>query len=131
MKKYMLLFLLTVIALAGCQKENDPKTVTYFIKGFGDPYKVVYAYGEGSATKTETITPNGISDTWSYSFSARPGEITYLYVESKEDISNSMEFTCSILIDGKTFQKALSYDLKRVVGSDTVNTIKRSGTVPF
>ncbi len=117
--------------LTSCQKDNDPKKVTYFVKGFGDPYKIVYTYGDGSKTKTETVDPKGISDVWSFSFSDMPGEITYFYIESKEDISNSMSFNASILIDGKTFQKAQNYDREIVSGTDTVKVIKRSGTIPF
>jgi len=114
-----------------CQKENDPKKVTYTIVGFGDPYKVVYAIGDGSKTKVETIKPNGISDAWSYSFSEMPGGITYLYIESKEDISASMSFNAAILINGTTFQKASYYDKNRITSTDTVYVIKRSGTIPF
>lgn len=131
MKKIIGIIIIALTALIGCQKDNEPKEVTYFIQGFGDPYKVVFTYGDSSATKTQTVTPDGISDSWSYSFTALPGEIAYIYVESKEDISNSMHFITAILIDGKIYQKALSYDLTRVVGNDTVNTIKRSGTIPF
>ena len=117
--------------LTSCQKDNDPKKVTYFVKGFGDPYKIVYTYGDGSKTKTEKVDPQGISDVWSFTFSDVPGEITYFYIESKEDISNSMSFNASILIDGKTFQKAQNYDREIVSGTDTVKVIKRSGTIPF
>ena len=125
------LTIVSAIAFSSCQKENDPKKVTYFIKGFGDPYKIIYTYGDGSKTKVETITPNGISDTWSYSFSDIPGEITYIYVESKEDISASMSFNVSTLINGTTFRKALNYDRQKINGTDTVYYIKRSGTIPF
>ena len=127
----LILTLTLALTFSSCQKENDPKKVTYFIKGFGSPYKVIYTYGEGSNTKVETITPHGISDTWSYSFSDIPGEITYIYVESKEDISASMSFNVSTLINGTTFQKALYYDRKKINGIDTVFYIKRSGTIPF
>jgi hypothetical protein len=125
------LTLALTLTLTSCQKDNDPKKVTYFVKGFGDPYKIVYTYGDGSKTKTEKVDPKGISDVWSFSFSDMPGEITYFYIESKEDISNSMSFNASILIDGKTFQKAQNYDREIVSGTDTVKVIKRSGTIPF
>ncbi len=131
MYKNILLILITVLMTTACQKENDPKKITYFVQGFGDPYEVVYTYGDGSLTKKQNITPQGISDVWKFSFTAPPGEITYLYIESKEDISASMSFNASILIDGKTFQKALSYDKQLIKGSDTVYIIKRSGTVPY
>jgi len=121
----------TIVFAFSCQKDNDPKKVTYFVKGFGDPYKVVYTYGEGAKTHVETITPNGISDTWSFSFEDIPGAITYIYVESKEDISGSMSFNVSTLINGTTFQKALYYDRSKVTATDTVYYIKRSGTIPF
>lgn len=121
----------TIVFSFSCQKDNDTKKVTYFIKGFGDPYKVVYTYGEGSKTHVETITPSGISDTWSFSFDDIPGAITYLYIESKEDISGSMSFNASILINETTFQKALSYDRAKITPTDTVYYIKRSGTIPF
>lgn len=131
MNKYMIIIISLFIGLTACQKENDTKNVTYFIKGFTDPYKVTYTYGELSKTKTETVTPNGINSVWSSSFNAMPGEICYIYVESKEDIQNSMSFVTSILINGATFQQAKSYDLTRIVNGDTVKTIKRSGTIPF
>ena len=131
MYKKILLLLVIIVTAAACQKDDEPKNVTYFVQGFGDSYKVVYSYGEGNATKVETVKPQGISDVWKFSFTAPPGEITYLYIESKEDISASMSFNASILIDGKTFQKALSYDKQLIKGSDTVYIIKRSGTVPY
>lgn len=132
MKKSILILVVLSLFMAACQKENDTKKVTYFVTGFADQYKVVYSYGENSKTHTETVDPSGSpAFTWDFSFDALPGEITYIYIESKEDISNSSNFNASILIDGKTFQKALSYDKTRIVNSDTVNFIKRSGTIPF
>jgi len=125
-----LIIVFTLISTS-CQKDNDTKKVTYFVTGFGDSYKVVYAYGEGSKTHVETITPNGISDTWSFSFHDVPGAITYIYIESKEDISASMKFNVSTLINGTTFQKSSNYDKARITPTDTVFVIKRSGTIPF
>jgi hypothetical protein len=132
MKKHFIYLLFLVFAFSACQVENDEKTVTYFVKGFTEPYKVVYTYGEDSKTKTETIDPAGSIDyTWQYSFSDLPGEICYIYIESDEDISNSMRFNTSILINRKTHQKAVSYDKTTISGTDTVSTIKRSMTIPF
>lgn len=132
MKKYIILLVLSVLAFSACQKENDEKKVTYLITGFADSYKVVYTYGDGSQTIVDSIRPGGKKDSiWTYNFSALPGEIAYIYVESDEDISNAMNFNTSILVDNKIIQKAVSYDKTKITPTDTSYFIKRSCTIPF
>lgn len=128
--KKILVFIFAVFVLASCQKERDQVAVDYLITGFGEPYTISYLDFDGS-TKTMKITPNGISDKWVYTFMANPGTPLYLYVKSKEDISNSMSFNMGLLLNGKYYQQAKYYDGKTVVMGDTVFEIKRSGIVPF
>jgi len=128
--KKIFVFLFAIIVLASCQKERDQVNVDYRIQGFGDPYTVSYLDVDGS-TKTIKVSPDGISDVWSYSFLADPGTPLYLYVKSKEDISNSMSFSLALIINGKFYQQAKSYDGTVVIKGDTVHEIKRSGVVPF
>jgi hypothetical protein len=130
-KSLILIIIISIFAFA-CQKENDTKTVTYFVKGFTNPYMVIYTYGDSIATKVDTIDPAGNgSYTWRYSFDAMPGEIAYIYVQSDEHIANLMNFNTSIIVDKKILQKAVSYDNTRVINGDTVSYIKRSCTIPF
>lgn len=132
MRKIVFIILALSLVAVACQKENDDKKVTYFIKGFADPYKVIYAYGEANKTIIETVDPqSNLNYTWTYEFSAMPGEITYLYIESKENIVNPKTFLAAILIDGKQYQKASNWDNTVIVASDTLKYIKRSGTIPF
>ena len=128
--KKILVFIIAVLVLASCQKDRDPVEVDYLITGFGDPYTVSYLDVDGS-TKTIKVTPKGISDKWVYTFLADPGTPLYLYVKSKEDISNSMSFSFGLLVDGKYYQQAKNYDGSTVIMGDTVFEIKRSGVVPF
>jgi len=128
--KKILVFLFAIIVLASCQKDRDLATVNYSIQGFGDPYTVSYLDVDGN-TKTIKVTPNGISDVWVYSFLADPGTPLYLYVKSKEDISNSMSFSLSLKIDGKFYQQAKNYDGSTIINGETMFEIKRSGVVPF
>ncbi len=128
--KKILVFIFAVLVLASCQKDRDPVEVDYLITGFGDPYTVSYLDVDGS-TKTIKVTPEGISDKWVYTFLADPGTPLYLYVKSKEDISNSMSFSFGLLVNGKYYQQAKDYDGSTVVMGDTIFEIKRSGVVPF
>ena len=128
--KKILVFIFAIFILASCQKDRDQVEVDYLITGFGQPYSVSYLNKEG-ATITKTIAPNGISDKWVLSFLADPGTPLYLYVKSKEDISNSMGFNLGLLIDGKYYQQAKDYDGSIVMNGDTLYEIKRSGVVPF
>jgi hypothetical protein len=128
--KKILVFIFAVLVLASCQKDRDSVEVDYLITGFGDPYTVSYLDVDGS-TKTIKVTPKGISDKWVYTFLADPGTPLYLYVKSKEDISNSMSFSFGLLVDGKYYQQAKNYDGSTVIMGDTVFEIKRSGVVPF
>lgn len=128
--KKILLFVFAVLVLASCQKDRDPVTVDYFITGFGDPFTVSYLDANGETVSTK-VTPKGISDRWVESFDAEPGTPLYLYVKSKEDISNSMSFTFGIIVDGKYYERAYNYDRKVVIKGDTVWEIRRSGVVPF
>jgi hypothetical protein len=128
--KKILVFILGIFILASCQKDRDPAEVDYLITGFGSPYTVSYLDADGS-TITRTITPNGISDKWEYTFLAEPGTPLYLYIKSKEDISANMSFNVGLLIDGKYYQQAKNYDGTLIVKGDTIYEIKRSGVVPF
>ncbi|RLD67356.1 MAG: hypothetical protein DRI84_02640 [Bacteroidetes bacterium] len=128
--KKILVFIIAVFVFASCQKERDPVEVDYLITGFGEPYTVSYLDPDGS-TKTITVSPKGISDKWVYTFLADPGTSLYLYVKSKEDISNSMSFSLGLLINGKYYQQAKDYDGVFITPTDTVYEIKRSGVVPF
>jgi len=128
--KKIFIFLFAIIVLASCQKERDLAKVTYSIQGFASTYTASYLDVDGS-TKTINISPDGISDVWAYSFLAEPGTPLYLYVKSKEDISNSMSFSLSLKINGKFYQQAKNYDGFMVIMGDTLFEIKRSGVVPF
>ena len=128
--KKILVFILAIFVLVSCQKDRDPVEVDYLITGFGDSYTVSYLNPDGK-TITKTITPNGISDKWEYSFLAEPGTPLYLYIKSKEDISASMSFNVGLLINGKYYQQAKNYDGPFIANGDTMYEIKRSGVVPF
>ena len=128
--KKIALFIVAVVMLAACQKDRDPAKVSYMITGFGDPYTVSYLDAEGN-TVTKTIKPDGISYRWTENFEAEPGTPLYLYVKSKEDISNSMSFSFGIIVDGKYFKQAFNYDRNMVIMGDTIWEIKRSGVIPF
>ena len=130
MMKKIFVFIIAVVVLASCQKDRDPAKVDYAIQGFGDPYTVSYLNKDGG-TITTKVTPKGISDEWNISFLAEPGTPLYLYVKSKEDISNSMSFSLSLKVDGKYYQQAKNYDGKIVIQGQTYYEIKRSGVVPF
>jgi len=128
--KKIFVFVIAVFVLASCQKDRDPVEVDYLITGFGKPYTISYLDKDGY-TVTKTITPDGISYKWEYSFLAEPGTPLYLYIKSKEDISNSMSFNVGLIVDGKYYQQAKNYDGVFITPNDTVFEIKRSGVVPF
>ncbi|MBN2745972.1 MAG: hypothetical protein JXR34_04535 [Bacteroidales bacterium] len=130
--KYIVFFVLLIIAFSSCQKDNDEVQVVYAIKGFSQPYKVVYAIGDLNKTEVFNIDPAGsTSYEWKAELQAVPGKVTYLYVESDENISNVSGFHATIFVEGKVFRRAYDYDGTRQMPNDTTFYIKQFGTIPF
>ncbi len=130
--KYIIFSILFLAVLSSCQKDNDEVQVVYAVKGFSQPYKVIYALGDLNKTDTLTVNPAGnASYEWKAELNSMPGEVTYLYVQSDEEISNYTGFHATIFVEGKVFRRAYSYDGTRIMPNDTTFYIKQFGTIPF
>jgi|GEM_PF-1974108 hypothetical protein len=128
MKKYSFLLILFLAALVSCEKELETKKVDYYVRDLHDPFTIVYINAEGQSVK-ETVTPVGgkVIKT----FEMEQGAPVYLYATFTEDVSNSMQFSVGILVNGKYEYQARFYDRIKVVNGDTTFEVKRAGVVPF
>ncbi len=127
MKNLVLVFIALLVISVSCQKDGDPKKVSYMITGLSDNYSVVYIDADGK-TISKDVTPAGLSSNWTQDFTMDQGSPVYLYLKFKEDISSSMRFSMGIIIDGKYEYQAKYYE--KTIG-DTIFEVKRGGIVPF
>jgi hypothetical protein len=126
MKKIFLIIAVISIAFASCSKEGEPRTVKYIVQDFTKPVKIVYHTPDG--TITEELDSN-IRE-WSYTFEAEQGDITYLYVESKDSYEGSLDLFIAILIDDQIFRQVKNWDGTKGPNNDIYYSLQR-GTIPF
>jgi hypothetical protein len=128
MKKIFLIIAVISIAFASCSKEGEPRQVKYFIKGLSDPFKIVYQTENGMVTDSVDLVGN--TTEWSYSFEAEQGDITYMYIESKENLDNTMNAFIGIMIDNQVFRQSKNWDGTKGPNNDIYYSLQR-GTIPF
>ncbi len=127
MRIITLVFVVLIIFVGSCQKDGDPKEISYTITGLSDPYSIVYLNASGKSI-SERITPSGSTMIWNKNFTMEEGSPVYLYLKFKEDISSSMSFNMGIIINGKYAYQAKYYEKNN---GDTIFEVKRAGIVPY
>jgi gamma-glutamyl-gamma-aminobutyrate hydrolase PuuD len=127
MKNIIVIFIALLIVSVSCQKDGDPKKVSYMITGLADNYSVVYLDADGKSVSKE-VNSEGLSSKWTQDFTMDQGSPVYLYLKFKEDITSNMSFSMGIIIDGKYEYQAKYYE--KTIG-DTIFEVKRGGVVPF
>lgn len=116
-----------MVISVSCQKDGDPKKVSYMITGLADDYSVVYLDADGKSVSSNVVS-EGISSRWVKDFTMDQGSPVYLYLKFKEDITSNMSFSMGIIIDGKYEYQAKYYE--KTIG-DTIFEVKRGGVVPY
>ena len=129
MRNIIISIIILSVAFASCSKTGEPRKVKYYISGLAEPFDIVYQAKD--SVISETIDLESINDVWTYQFEADQGSITYLYIESQEEVASSMELLISINIDNKVFRQAEDWDGTKVAGGDTLFYVHQRGTVPF
>jgi hypothetical protein len=102
MKYFYLILLLLFVSCKDdtAAPENKAKTVKYTLGGSANDYSITYAsQGEG----TEQIDP--VSNTWTYSFTAQPGDFLYI---SAQNNKASGSVSVYIYVSGKVEKSATS-----------------------
>lgn len=127
MKKIVLIFIALLAISVSCQKDGDPKKVSYMITGLADDYSVVYLDADGKSVSSNVVS-DGLSSKWVKEFTMEQGSPVYLYLKFKEDITSNMSFSMGILVNGKYQYQAKYYE--KTIG-DTIFEVKRSGIVPY
>lgn len=127
MKNIVLIFIALMVISVSCQKDGDPKKVSYMITGLADDYSVVYLDADGKSVSSNVVS-QGISSRWAKDFTMDQGSPVYLYLKFKEDITSNMSFSMGIIIDGKYEYQAKYYE--KTIG-DTIFEVKRGGVVPY
>jgi len=128
MKKIFVIIAVISIAFASCSKEGEPRYVKYLVKNLTDTITVTYQTPDG--TVTEVIPFDNNKREWSYSFEAEQGDITYMYIESKENLDNTMNAFIGILIDNQVFRQSKNWDGTKGPNNDIYYSLHR-GTIPF
>lgn len=124
--KNTILIAVIILLLTSCTKEYEERKITYLITGLGTEYKLSYLNEEGE-TINEKISPSGTTDVWKYNFTARQGDLVYLFTEFYEKIDHKT-FQFRILVDGKVYKDSYGYDHNQ---ADTLFRVLRSGVIPY
>lgn len=127
MKNIVLVFIALLVISVSCQKDGDPKKVSYMITGLADDYSVVYLDADGNSISANVVS-NGLSSKWVKEFTMEQGSPVYLYLKFTEDITSNMGFSMGILVDGKYEYQAKYFE--KTIG-DTIFEVKRGGVVPY
>jgi len=127
MKNIVLIFIALLVISVSCQKDGDPKKVSYMITGLADDYSVVYIDADGNSISSSVVS-SGLSSKWVKEFTMDQGSPVYLYLKFKEDITSNMGFSMGILVDGKYEYQAKYFE--KTIG-DTIFEVKRGGVVPY
>lgn len=127
MRNIVLIFIALMLVSISCQKDGDPKKVSYMITGLADQYSVVYLDADGKSISSN-VNPNGPSSKWTQDFTMEEGSPVYLYLKFKEDITSSMSFNMGIIINGKYEYQAKYYEKNT---GDSIFEVKRAGVVPY
>ena len=128
-----LAIVILAVVVSSCQKTADNKKVDYIVRGFTNPYSIVYLNKDGNSI-SEKITPSGIEEEWVYSMEAKEGTPVYLYVKFIStpdvalDIISDRNFNAGIIVNGKYEYQRQGIDK---VTDDTIYELKVSGIVPF
>ncbi len=125
MKKIIILSFVILI-LQGCSKEYENITVSYRITGLAKPYIVAYINENGETIQKEVKPEN--NKVWNYTFTARQGDMVYLYARFNDIGVERNDFYFRILTDNKIFRDAYGYDKKI---SDSTFWVRRSGVIPY
>ena len=135
MKNIKKLGVLLIIAAFGltifssCEKDTDPRQVTYVVKGLTSPFQVAYVDGSGNTIQLDSVQTN----MWTATTTAERGDIVYLYLRYRDDIGIGSNFQFRILINGKVYKEAFGKD--KDWATDPTFTfpyqIIRQGTVPY
>lgn len=115
-----------LLTLSSCNKNYEERNVRYLITGLNKPYKVSYLDEKGE-TVSEKITPTGVAQKWKIDFTAKQGDLVYLFTEFYEMIDHKT-FQVAILIDGKIYKDAYGYNHNQ---ADTLFRVVCSGVVPY
>jgi len=122
MKIYRFLFVLSFISvftLISCEKNTQPKNVTYEISRSISGFSVTYKDASGELIK-EKITTASAEDVWRYSFEGIPRDVIYVSASYK-DINSAIRVR--LLVDGKVYKEAATK-------YDTTMFVTVSGIIP-
>lgn len=120
MKKILLLGVLGLIWLCGCEKPVDKVHVRYEVTDASAPVQITYRPETGPVVDV-THEFASAEDTWTVGFDAEPGDIVYLsgvYYDTTASVS------LRILLDGKVFKQGSS-------NQEPQKFVTISGTVPY
>jgi len=118
--KKIFTFILGLILLVACQKEQGPVNVQYrVVDGYSDT-EITWRNAAGEL-KSEIIAFESGADQWIQSYEIEKGEIVYLAGIYHDSVSS---VKLQILIDGKVYKEKLSEN-------DPGKYVVVSGTVPF
>ena len=118
-----------VLFLISCDKDNDDIKVQYVVKGLTKKFRVAYLNNEGKTVYLDSV----VNKNWSYSFTGHKGDLLYLFLRHQENVSYMTKFQFRIIVDGKIYKDAYTYDIDRgIVNKDSLRyEILRSGVVPL
>jgi hypothetical protein len=124
-----LIILSFIMALISCEKDNDEVTVQYVVKGLTKKFRVAYLNENGNTVYLDSV----VNKNWTYTFKGEQGDLVYLFLRHQEDVSYMTKFQFRIIVNGKIYKDAYTYDIDRgIVNKDSLRyEILRSGVVPF
>lgn len=151
----LLIFAFGLLLISSCEKDTDPRKVTYLIRGLTSKFRVAYIDETGKTIQLDKIEPDSVKnvlnvynkvndstyvfereiqgDFWSVDLQADRGDILYLFLEYDDNVgmSTGEGFQFRILINGKVYKEAFGRDKELGIESDFKYRIIRQGNVPF
>lgn len=135
MKKIIFYTVVAIIAIMGfitvsCDKyEDQDKKVTYIIKNLNDTFILAYLNNEAKLVY-DTVKLADPTNGWKYEYIGKRGDLLYLYIRHRENVTMNNKFDARILIDGKTYRESYNYMMK-TADPKFPNQINMRGVVPF
>ncbi|MBT6836177.1 MAG: hypothetical protein HOA61_09045, partial [Bacteroidetes bacterium] len=110
-----ILIVITFFAgISSCEKDVNPRTVDYAIKGLSSEYKISYTINGENFNKVIQGKDTVIS------FLSNKGEVLYFDIKYKDDVHKMSNFAALIRVNKTIFREAYAYDMKWA-DSATVN----------
>lgn len=118
-----------IIVFISCEKDTDPRDISYAVKGLSSEYKLTYVINGSNFSSIVYGKDTSIS------FKADKGEVLYFDVKYKDDVDKMSGFSALITCNKTILKESYAYDMKWA-DSATTNVpypfeIILSSTVPY